>query len=94
MGKASKSELIMGLLYKFHGMPYQYSILCKSPLVKMNENTEIGEASNIAGTPPSPTEVSFFEPSRKTARRQVFLQWVRTGKRVKISSDIISDRSK
>lgn len=42
-------------------MPYQYSILCTSPFVRMNENTEIGEASNIAGTPPSPTEVSFFE---------------------------------
>lgn len=45
----------------------------------MSEKTEIGEGSDKAEVPP--TAVSFFDPSLKSVRRQVFIQWGRTGER-------------
>ncbi|KAE8423609.1 hypothetical protein BDV36DRAFT_242938 [Aspergillus pseudocaelatus] len=42
----------------------------------MSEKTEIGEGSDKAEVPP--TAVSFFDPSLKSVRRQVFIQWGRT----------------
>ena len=43
----------------------------------MSEKTEIGEGSDKADVPP--TAVSFFDPALKSVRRQIFVQWGRTG---------------